>query len=49
MQIRCDHNNRSLETLASIFAKIYGTESSTKDVNVTGNAPPGGLSYVPDD
>ena len=32
---------RQAGTSASVFAKIYGTESSTKDVNLTGNAPPG--------
>ena len=32
---------RRAGTSASVFAKINGTESSTKDVNVTGNAPPG--------
>ena len=31
---------RQAGTSASVFAKIYGTESSTKDVNLTGNAPP---------
>ena len=32
---------RQAGTSASVFAKIYGTESSTKEVNLTGNAPPG--------